>query len=163
MPELSPSAARVQEALEAAGLSLQVRELPASTRTAAEAAAAVGCDVAQIIKSLVFRGRSSGEAILILASGVNRVDEAKVAATIGEPIERAPPEFVRARTGFAIGGVPPVGHIQPTLTLIDADLFTHAELLAAAGTPHRVFPLAPGDLGKLVPGARAVTLRTESQ
>jgi prolyl-tRNA editing enzyme YbaK/EbsC (Cys-tRNA(Pro) deacylase) len=159
-PDLSPSAARVQSALESAGLSLRVRELPASTRTAAEAAAAVGCTVAQIIKSLVFRGTSSGQAILILASGSNRVDEAKVAAAIGEPIQRATPEFVREQTGFAIGGVAPVGHTHPLRTLIDADLFQHTELWAAAGTPHAVFPLTPTELRRLAPEATPLDLRT---
>ena len=160
-PDLSPSAARVQSALESAGLSLRVRELPASTRTAAEAAAAVGCTVAQIIKSLVFRGERSGQAILILASGSNRVDEAKVAAAIGEPSQRATPEFVREQTGFAIGGVAPVGHANPLRTLIDADLFQHTELWAAAGTPHAVFPLTPTELRRLAPGAITVELKRE--
>jgi len=158
-PDLSPSAARVQSALESAGLSLQVRELPASTRTAAEAAAAVGCTVAQIIKSLVFRGTDSGQAVLILASGSNRVDEAKVAAALGEPIQRATPEFVREQTGFAIGGVAPVGHTNPLRTLIDADLFQHTELWAAAGTPHAVFPLTPAELRRLAPEAITLELR----
>lgn len=158
-PDLSPSAARVQSALESAGLSLRVRELPASTRTAAEAAAAVGCTVAQIIKSLVFRGERSGQAILILASGSNRVDEAKVAAAIGEPIQRATPEFVREQTGFAIGGVAPVGHTNPLRTLIDADLFTCEQLWAAAGTPHAVFPLTPAELRRLAPEAITLDLR----
>lgn len=162
MTELSPSAARVQAALEQAGLSLQVRELPASTRTAAEAAAAVGCSVAQIIKSLVFRGKNSGQAILILASGSNRVDEARVAAAIGEPIERATPEFVREQTGFAIGGVAPVGHTNPLRTLIDADLFQHSELWAAAGTPHAVFPLTPDELRRLAPGAATLELKSNA-
>jgi len=162
VPEsLSPSAARVQSALEQAGLSLRVSELPASTRTAAEAAAAVGSSVAQIIKSLVFRGKHSGQAILILASGSNRVDEAKVAAAIGEPIERATPEFVREQTGFAIGGVAPVGHTNPLRTLIDADLFQHAELWAAAGTPHAVFPLTPDELRRLAPGAATLELKSQ--
>jgi len=158
--DLSPSASRVQSALAQAGLSLRVRELPASTRTAAEAATAVGSSVAQIIKSLVFRGKHSGQAILILASGVNRVDEARVAAAIGEPIERATPEFVREQTGFAIGGVAPVGHTNPLRTLIDADLFQHAELWAAAGTPHAVFPLTPDELCRLAPGAITLELKS---
>jgi prolyl-tRNA editing enzyme YbaK/EbsC (Cys-tRNA(Pro) deacylase) len=107
MNELAPSAKRVQDALHAAGVDAEVRHMPDSTRTAEEAAAAVGCSVAQIAKSLIFRGKTSGEPVLVIASGSNRVDEKKVAALIGEAIERAPAELVREATGFAIGGVPP--------------------------------------------------------
>ncbi len=159
MAELSAAASRVQAALEAAGLALRVRELPASTRTAPEAAAAVGCSVGQIVKSLVFRGVQSGQAVLILASGSNRVNEALVAASLGEPIERASPEFVREQTGFAIGGVPPIGHVKPLRTLIDEDLLKHAELWAAAGTPNAVFALKQEDLSRLVPEAIVTRVR----
>ena len=149
---LKESDQRVQAALDARGLKLTVREFPASTRTSEEAAAAVGCAVAQIAKSLVFRARDSGRPVLIVASGANRVDEKKVAALLGEKIERADPEFVRAKTGFAIGGIPPVGHAEPPVTLLDEDLFKLAVIWAAAGTPNAVFELTPQDLQALTGG-----------
>jgi prolyl-tRNA editing enzyme YbaK/EbsC (Cys-tRNA(Pro) deacylase) len=149
---LKAAAARVQEALAAKGVGLEVREFPASTRTAADAAAAIGCDVAQIAKSLVFKARDSGRPVLVVASGVNRVDEAKVAALLGEPIGRADAAFVRETTGYAIGGVPPVGHPTQPATLIDADLLELAEIWAAAGTPNAVFALTPAQLVELTGG-----------
>jgi len=155
---LKESAQRVQAALDARGLKLRVREFPASTRTSEEAAAAVGCDVAQIAKSLVFRARDSGRPVLIVASGANRVDEKKVAALLGEKIERADPEFVRAKTGFAIGGIPPVGHAEPPVTLLDEDLFKLGVIWAAAGTPNAVFELTPEDLQALT-GGRVAEVR----
>jgi len=151
--ELSQAAARVQAALQAAGLQLRVTELPASTRTAAEAAAAVGCSVAQIIKSLVFRAAVSNAPVLVLASGQNRVDEARVGDQIGEPIEKADATFVRLHTGFSIGGVPPVGFPAPLRTLVDQDLMSQPTLWAAAGTPQAVFSLTPADLRVLIPDA----------
>ena len=147
--ELSPSARRVQDYLESRGFCLRVVELPGSTRTAAEAAQAVGCDTAQIVKSLVFRGKASGEAVLVVASGANRVDEKKIAALVGEPIGKADADFVRQATGFAIGGVPPVGHVRPLRTVMDEDLQQYGELWAAAGTPHAVFRLTPDQLREL--------------
>ena len=155
---LAPSARRVQAALERLGLALEVREFPAGTRTAADAAAAVGCDVAQIVKSLVFRAAESDRFVLVLASGANRVDENKVGAGLGEPIARADPDFVRERTGFAIGGVPPVGHATEPVVLIDEDLLGQPELWAAAGTPNAVFRLAPDDLERIT-GGRIVAIR----
>jgi Cys-tRNA(Pro) deacylase len=152
---LKDSAQRVQAALDARGLQLRVREFPASTRTSEEAAAAVGCDVAQIAKSLVFRARETGRPVLIVASGANRVDEKKVAALLGEKIERADPDFVRAKTGFAIGGIPPVGHAEPPVVLLDQDLFQLATIWAAAGTPNAVFELTPEDLRALTDGTVA--------
>jgi len=149
---LKESARRVQEALDAAGLALTVRQFPASTRTSAEAAAAVGCDVAQIAKSLLFRARDSGRAVMIIASGANRVDEKKVAALLGEKIERATPDFVREKSGYAIGGVPPVGHLEPPLVLLDEDLFALEVIWAAAGTPNAVFQLTPAELQRLTGG-----------
>ena len=110
---LKGSAARVQAALEALGAAFRIREFPASTRTSAEAAAATGCRVEQIAKSLVFKASSSARPVLVIASGGNRVDEAKVSKLLGEPIERADANFVRASTGYVIGGVPPVGHSSP--------------------------------------------------
>jgi len=127
------------------------REFPAGTRTAADAAAAIGCDVAQIVKSLVFR-KHSGDALLVLTSGRNRVDEAKVGALVAEPIAKADAAFVREVTGFAIGGVPPAGHPAPIDTLVDRDLLGLGELWAAAGTPQTVFPIGPDDLVRLTGG-----------
>lgn len=147
---LSNSARRVQECLNARGVELAVREFPASTRTAADAAAAVGCEVGQIAKSLVFKGKKSGEAVLIVASGANRVDEKRVAALLGEKIGKADAEFVRQETGYAIGGVPPVGHIKPLRTIMDEDLLQYEEIWAAAGTPHAVFRLTPAQLRELI-------------
>jgi prolyl-tRNA editing enzyme YbaK/EbsC (Cys-tRNA(Pro) deacylase) len=150
--ELSPSARRVQEALSALGFSLQVVELPASTRTALEAAQAVGCGVGQIVKSLVFKGEHSHRPVLILVSGANRVDLEKVALLTGEPLEKADAEFVRQHTGFAIGGVPPLGHIEALDTYIDADLLQYSAVWAAAGTPNAVFNLSPADLPAMTGG-----------
>lgn len=149
---LSTSAQRVQDAIAGAGLQLEVRELPASTRTAAEAAAAIDCEVAQIAKSLVFRRRKSGEPLLVIASGTNRVNEDAVASVVGERVAMAKAEFVREHTGFAIGGVPPVGHTSPLDILIDEDLRRYNEIWAAAGTPHAVFRLTPRDLEALTGG-----------
>ncbi len=143
---LSRSAKRVEDALLQAGLSPDVQELPASTRTAVEAADAVGCDVGQIAKSLIFRGRTSGRPYLVITSGANRVDLAMVGDLVGEPLEMADPDYVREHTGFSIGGVPPLGHKQPLEILIDADLLEHDAIWAAAGTPHAVFRLTPNDL-----------------
>ena len=149
---LKGSARRVQEALAARGFTFEVKEFPESTRTSAEAAAAIGCAVAEIAKSLVFRGADSGQAVLIIASGANRVDPAKAAALLGEAIGRADADFVRAETGFAIGGVPPLGHDRPLATLIDQDLLGFETIWAAAGTPNAVFRLAPKDLCDLTGG-----------
>lgn len=153
MPEeLSESAQKVQHALAALGLSLQVVELPASTRTAQEAAQAIGCGVAQIIKSLIFKGSHSGRAILVLASGSNRVNEARLGDLAGEPVEKADADFVRQRTGFVIGGVPPLGHPEPLLTFVDEDLLAYPATWAAAGTPRAVFRLGREDLGRITQG-----------
>jgi len=150
--ELSASARRVQDALHEFGLMLEVVELPASTRTSSEAALAVGCAVGQIAKSLVFRGDQSGKAVLVIASGAHRVDEARLASTLGEPAMKADAEFVRRHTGFAIGGVPPVGHAEPMRIFIDEALLQHDEIWAAAGTPHAVFRLSPADLLRMTAG-----------
>ena len=149
---LKGSAKRVQEVLAARGFDFAVREFPAGTRTAAEAATAIGCEVAQIAKSLVFRARETDRPVLVIASGANRVDEKAVAALIGEKIGRADADFVRAKTGFAIGGVPPLGHDTTPVTLIDRDLLALDEIWAAAGTPNAVFPLTPADLVALTGG-----------
>ncbi len=150
--ELSASARRVQRALAEKGLQLKVVELPGSTRTAGEAAQAVGCQVDQIAKSLVFRGRQSGAAVLVIASGANRVDEKKLARLLSEKVEKPNADFVREATGFVIGGVPPVGHANCLRTFIDSDLLTHATIWAAAGTPHALFALTPADLLKMTGG-----------
>jgi prolyl-tRNA editing enzyme YbaK/EbsC (Cys-tRNA(Pro) deacylase) len=151
--KLQPSAQKVQEALTALGLPCQVVELPASTRTAQEAAQAIGCTVAQIVKSLVFRGTRTGKPILVLASGAKRVNEERLGEWAGEPIGKADADFVRRHTGFAIGGVPPVGHPEPVETYIDEDLLQYDEIWAAAGTPYAVFRLSAKDLTKIGPGA----------
>jgi prolyl-tRNA editing enzyme YbaK/EbsC (Cys-tRNA(Pro) deacylase) len=151
--ELSASAQKVQEALTALGLPCQVVELPASTRTAQEAAQAIGCTVAQIVKSLIFRGTRTEKPILVLASGVNRVNEKRLSEMTGEPIGKADADFVRQHTGFAIGGVPPVGYPTPIETYIDADLLQYQEIWAAAGTPRAVFRLIPQDLQKMNHGS----------
>ncbi len=150
---MKTSASRVQDALASAGLSARVVELPQSTRTAADAAKAIGCEVGQIAKSLVFRARESGSAILVIASGTNRVNESTIASAIGEPIEKADAEFVRTRTGYAIGGVPPVGHVDAIRTFIDEDLLRFDRIWAAAGTPNAVFELSPAELPRLTRGA----------
>jgi len=149
---LSPSAQKVQDTLRTFGFNCEVQELRATTKSAVEAAAAIGCQVAQIAKSLVFKTRNSGKPVLVIASGTNRVDEKKLAGYLGESIERADADFVREKTGFAIGGVPPVGHLEPIPTFIDEDLLTHAEIWAAAGTPNALFHLTPADLLRATQG-----------
>jgi len=142
----------VQEVLAAAGGGHTVVALAQSARTSAEAASAVGCRVDQIAKSLVFRGEQSQRPVLVIASGINRVDERKVAALIAEPVGRADADFVRQRTGFAIGGVAPVAHAEPLTILIDEDLLRWPEIWAAAGHPNTVFRLTPDDLVRLTGG-----------
>lgn len=148
---LSPVAARVQDLLRAAGSAAEVKQFPVTARTAAEAAAAIGCTVAQIAKSLVFRAKS-GKPVLVIASGVNRVDEKKIAAALGEPIGKADAAFVRDTTGYAIGGVAPIGHATPPRIFIDEDLRGQATIWAAAGHPHAVFQLTAGELERLTGG-----------
>lgn len=155
MTTLPAAAARVQAAAEALGLAVEVRIMPDSTRTAVEAAAACGCTVGQIVKSLVFKGKSSGKPILLLVSGSNRVDEKGVAAVLGEALTRPDADFVRATTGFAIGGIPPLGHASPVDTWIDEDLLQYLTVWAAAGTPNAVFAVDPAKLREAV-SARAL-------
>jgi prolyl-tRNA editing enzyme YbaK/EbsC (Cys-tRNA(Pro) deacylase) len=152
MALLTSSAKKVQAALQEKGFSFRVEELPGSTRTALDAAQAVGCQVGQIAKSLVFKMKGSGEPILVIASGANRVDEGKLAEQAGEPVKMAHPDFVRRHTGFAIGGVPPVGHDHPMKTWIDEDLLAYEEIWAAAGTPHALFRFDPADLPRMTDG-----------
>jgi prolyl-tRNA editing enzyme YbaK/EbsC (Cys-tRNA(Pro) deacylase) len=143
---LSPSAQKVQDTLRALGFAHQVIELEQPVRTAAAAAAAVGCDVGQIANSLIFRAERTVRPILVVARGGRRVDEAKIASLVGEPIGRADPAFVRERTGFAIGGVPPLGHAETIETLIDAELMGLDILWAAAGHPNSLFKVTPQEL-----------------
>jgi prolyl-tRNA editing enzyme YbaK/EbsC (Cys-tRNA(Pro) deacylase) len=152
MEPLNPSALKIQNILRGLGASYQVIEFTGSTRTAQEAADRVGCQLGQIVKSLIFKGKSSNKGILVLTSGSNRVDEDKISQYAGELIGRADPEFVRTTTSFAIGGVPPVGHAQPLETYIDEDLLQYAEVWAAAGTPNAVFQLPSSDLVKITRG-----------
>jgi prolyl-tRNA editing enzyme YbaK/EbsC (Cys-tRNA(Pro) deacylase) len=155
---LSPSARRVQEALKRQGLTCEVVELPASARTAREAAQAIGCEVAQIVKSLIFQGARTQQPVLVVASGRNRVNEQTLSRLVGEPISMANAEFVRQKTGFAIGGVAPLGHTEALLTFLDADLLHYSEIWAAAGTPHAVFKLTPEELQRLTRG-RVVSIQ----
>jgi prolyl-tRNA editing enzyme YbaK/EbsC (Cys-tRNA(Pro) deacylase) len=150
--ELSPSARVVQDALHRLGYAHHVVEFAQTTRSAREAAGAIGCQVEQIAKSLVFRTREGRRPILVIASGRNRVDEARLAGYVGEAIERPDADYVRARTGFAIGGVPPVGHAEALETYIDRDLLGLDALWAAAGTPHAVFRLTPDELVAMTRG-----------
>ena len=152
---LSSAAQKVQDALRALGFVYEVTESAQPARTANEAARAVGCDVAQIAKSLVFRRGAADEAVLVIASGANRVDEAKVAAHLGEPIARADAAFVRQATGYAIGGIPPLGHTMPMPVLVDRDLAAFDVVYAAGGTPNALFPIAPVDLVRASRGTLA--------
>jgi prolyl-tRNA editing enzyme YbaK/EbsC (Cys-tRNA(Pro) deacylase) len=147
------SVERVRAALAAAGHAETVRAFPEGTRSAAEAAAAVGCQVAQIAKSIVFR---SGErAVLVVTSGANRVDMAKVSAATGLIVKRADGSWVRDVTGFAIGGVAPLGHLSPPLVLVDEDLFAFDRVWAAAGSPMHVFETTAAELLQLSRGTKA--------
>lgn len=156
--DLSKSAQKVQDVLNSHSVACEVVELPDTTRSAKEAAVAIGCSVEQIAKSLIFRGVNSGASILVIASGPNRVNEKSIGNLFGEPIERATPDFVREKTGFAIGGVPPIAHTHPPKTFIDEDLMQYPEIWAAAGGPHAVFKLTPSDLEKIT-GGQVVSVR----
>jgi prolyl-tRNA editing enzyme YbaK/EbsC (Cys-tRNA(Pro) deacylase) len=145
-PAQHPTAVRLSQRLRESGVDAQVVEFEQPTRTSADAAAAIGCSVAEIAKSVVFRGKASGEAIVVVASGANRVSEEKVAAIVGEALARADAEFVREATGYVIGGVAPIGHAKPVKLLLDDDLQRFETVWAAGGTPHSVFPLTPAQL-----------------
>ncbi len=151
---LAASAQRVQSALDALGLPARVRELGVPARTAQEAADALGVPVGAIAKSLVFRAAGGG-AVMVVTSGDRRVDETKIATALGEPVSRADPAFVREATGYAIGGIPPLGHARPLVLFVDASLSRFETVWAAGGTPHAVFPIGPAALLAL-PGARTV-------
>ena len=152
MEKLKASAQKVQDYLEARGIAIRVQQLPDSTRTAMEAAAAAGCEVKQIAKSLVFRDEDSGEAVLVIASGPNRVDTGRIEAETGRRLGRADADFVREQTGFAIGGVPPVAHPKPLYTILDQDLRNLDKVWAAAGTPNAIFEIKPGAIQSLTSG-----------
>jgi prolyl-tRNA editing enzyme YbaK/EbsC (Cys-tRNA(Pro) deacylase) len=154
---LPPSAQRVQAALDAAGVATRVVELAVAARTSQQAADALGVEVGRIAKSLVFRAVESGRAVLVIAAGDRRVNEAAVARALGEPIERAAPELVREHSGFAIGGVAPVGHLRPMPTFVDASLRRFETVWAAGGTPHCVFPITPAELAR-VSGATEIEI-----
>lgn len=149
---LSKNAQIIQQVLDQQGIHTTFLELQASTKTAQEAADAIGCQVAQIAKSLIFKTVSDNQPILVLASGINRVDENKIAAALGEKVVKADATFTKTVTGFAIGGIPPVGHLQAMETFIDADLMQLPELWAAAGTPNAVFCLTNDELLYLTKG-----------
>ncbi len=152
------TAAQIQALLHAQGVPSEVIEFAASTKTAADAAAALGTTPAQICKSIVFN--LEGAALLVMTSGSNRVDVAKLAALLGATPQKADAAFVRAQTGYAIGGVPPLGHAQPVRLLLDRDLLQYAVVYAAAGTPNTVFPIAPAELQRIT-GAEVVDCRVE--
>jgi len=152
-PEPDSAVARVREALAAHDVACEVQVLADSTRTAADAAAALGCDVAQIVKSLVFRTTVTDRPVLVLASGAHRVDAAVVGAAIGEEIAQADAAFVRARCGFELGGVAPVGHLEPLLAFVDETLFEHEVVWAAGGSPNAVFELTPDVVVAITGGA----------
>jgi prolyl-tRNA editing enzyme YbaK/EbsC (Cys-tRNA(Pro) deacylase) len=155
--ELSSNAQKMQYILKTLGFSSHVVELPDSTRTAREAAKAVGCRVEQIVKSLVFKGQRTNTPLLVVASGTNRVNEQRLSQLAGEPVEKADADFVRQRTGFAVGGVPPIGHTERLETFIDEDLLQYEELWASAGTPYAVFRLTPAEL-KTMTGGKVVSI-----
>ena len=143
---MSKSLRRVEAALHKAGLSVQIRETDDSARTAEGAAAAVGCEVDQIAKSIIFRGEESGHVVLFLTAGGNRVDPARATEIAGQPLGKADADLIRAETGFAIGGVAPVGHLRQIQAFVDPRLLEFDLVWAAAGTPRHVFAIAPADL-----------------
>ena len=141
MPTLSPSAQKIQDLLNSLGYQFTVIEHTESTRTAQEAADRAGCELGQIVKSMIFKGNATDKPILVLTSGTNRVNEKRISEYAGEAISRPNADFVRAVTGFAIGGVPPLGHIQKMETYIDEDFLQYQTVWAAAGTPNAIFEL----------------------
>ena len=152
MTQLSPTAQKIQDLLNSLGYNYTVIEHTESPRTAQEAADRAGCELGQIVKSLIFRGKTSGKPILVLTSGVNRVDEKRISGYAGEPISRADADFVRAVTGYAIGGVPPIGHNEKMETYLDEDFLQYGVVWAAAGTPNAIFELSLNDLQKMTTG-----------
>jgi prolyl-tRNA editing enzyme YbaK/EbsC (Cys-tRNA(Pro) deacylase) len=159
-PPTNPTAIKFQELLKEMRLSGGVVEFEETTRTAADAAAAIGCTLGQIVKSIIFRAQPSGQAVLVLTSGANRVDEKLVEAIIREKLGKADADFVRTATGYAIGGVPPFGYDPIEYTYLDEDLLQYEEIWAAAGTPNAVFPLKPGEL---LQHTKAKTMRVSQE
>jgi prolyl-tRNA editing enzyme YbaK/EbsC (Cys-tRNA(Pro) deacylase) len=155
---LSSSAQKIQDTLRSLGYDYTVIEYAESTRTAQEAAERAGCALGQIVKSLIFKGKVSGKPLIVLTSGANRVDEKRISEYAGEAIGKADADFVRAVTGFAIGGVPPVGHVQKIETYMDEDFLQYETVWAAAGTPNAIFELKTADLQKMT-GARVVRVK----
>ena len=152
MPTLSPTAQKIQNLLNELGYSCTVVEHAETTRTAQEAADRAGCELGQIVKSLIFKGKESDKPILILASGANRVNEKLISQYAGEPIVKPDADYVRVVTGFAIGGVPPIGHARQMETYLDEDFMKYATIWAAAGTPNAIFELQTEDLQKMTHG-----------
>ena len=155
---LKPSAQKVQQALQARGLTCVVVQMEETTRSAEDAARAVGCEVGQIVKSLIFEGRQSHQPILVVTSGVNRVNENTLGRHVSEPVKMAGADYVRETTGFAIGGIPPVGHHNRLNTFIDEDLLQYEEIWAAAGTPRAVFKLTPDQL-KMITNGKVISVK----
>ncbi len=156
---LSKSAQDFQILLQQMGYNNRVFEFKRSTRTAQEAAGAIGVDISQIVKSLLFKTEVGNDAVMVLISGCDRVDEEKLCSLLGEHIVKANAEFVREKTGYSIGGVPPIGHLFPIQIFIDQDLNNQDEIWAAAGSPFAVFPLTPGELESLSNG-KWVSIKT---
>jgi prolyl-tRNA editing enzyme YbaK/EbsC (Cys-tRNA(Pro) deacylase) len=144
--QMSKSLKRVTQALHDAGIDVTPIEMGAETRTAQQAADAAGCHLDQIAKSVIFAGLESGEAILFVTAGGNQVDAAKASAAAGEPLGKADADLIRTQTGFAIGGVSPVGHLNPIRAFLDPHLLTFPLIYAAAGTPRHIFPIIPAEL-----------------
>ena len=155
---LSPSAQKIQDLLTSLGYTYTVIEHAESTRTAQEAADRAGCALGQIVKSLIFKGKESGKPILVLTSGANRVDEKRISGYAGELIGKADADFARTVTGFVIGGVPPIGHLQKMETYIDEDFLGYPTIWAAAGTPNAIFELKTADL-PIMTGGKVVTVK----
>ncbi|MFN2307582.1 MAG: YbaK/EbsC family protein [Paracoccaceae bacterium] len=158
---MSKSLKRVVKALAESGLDITPLEMPGETRTAQQAADAAGCSLDQIAKSIIFRGDHSGDALLFVTAGGNQVDAARAAAVAGEPLGKADATLIRSQTGFAIGGVSPVGHLSPIRSFFDSRLLDFDVIYAAAGTPRHIFPIAPADLLRLS-GAQTADFVTEN-
>ncbi len=150
--QLSANASRVQSYLQDRGFTFTIKEFSSSTRTAQDAAESIGCTVGQIAKSLVFRDKNGDRPVLVIASGANRVDIAKIRDKTGLQLVKADAQYVKERIGFAIGGVPPVAHTQPVRIILDVDLKQYAAIWAAAGTAHAVFKMTPDELEALTSG-----------
>ncbi|MFD2130245.1 YbaK/EbsC family protein [Pseudogracilibacillus auburnensis] len=152
MTKLKESAQQFQHKLIELGYSNKVIELPNSTRTAKEAAEAIGCEVNHIAKSIIFRLKRVDKPLLVVACGANRINEKQIEAHLNDTLGKADADFVREQTGYVIGGVPPLGHKEQIITLIDEDLFQYGKIWAAAGHPKAVFPLTPDELVEMTNG-----------